>query len=322
MGLIERSYRKEFIRRYDDTGYLRYFSAADFPGLQDDPFSFPSGVNRLAAHYYRYAAPVENELIVFCHGIGGGHRSYMKEIVALCRRGYTVLAYDNTGCFDSEGADIVSMSHSLADLDNCLRYLKKAGSFQRFDRVFVIGHSWGGFAAGNIASLHGGVSKAVAISGFISTARLLEDNLGGVAAPLRKTVFDRLCAFEKKAAPDYFGACTLEAVNGKKTRFLFAHSTDDPMVPYSRHTGYLRDHADNSDVRYLISHDRKHNPNYTADAVAYMNERFSSFEKAVKEGRLKTLDDKRRFFADTDWDRMTAQDDAFWDDVARFLEEP
>ena len=32
--------------------------------------------------------PVRIEM--FCHGIGGGHRSYMKEIDALCRRGYTV----------------------------------------------------------------------------------------------------------------------------------------------------------------------------------------------------------------------------------------
>ena len=290
---------------------MKYFYSADFPELRDEPFSFPSGGCRLAAHWYSFRDPRPGELIIFCHGIGGGHRSYMQEIVSLCRRGYLVLAYDNTGCFDSEGADIVSMSHSLADLDNCLTYLKKEGIFARFSRVFVVGHSWGGFAAGNIASRQDGIEKAVVISGFISTERLLEDNLASLAAPLRKAALKRLCAFAKKAAPDDFGACTLDALNGRKTRFLFAHSTDDPMVRYDRHTGYLKEHTDNPDARWMIVEGRKHNPNYTPDAVAYMNEKFSLFNQGVKAGTLKTQEDKQRFFADADWDQADA-----------FLQEP
>ncbi len=322
MGIVESEYRKNFIRRYDDTGYLRYFCAADFPDLNDEPFSFPSGPYRLAAHWYSCGEPREGELVIFCHGIGGGHRSYMQEIFALCRRGYRVLAYDNTGCFASEGPDIISMSHSLADLDACLCFLKREGIFQRYARVFAVGHSWGGFAAGNIASWHEGIDKAVVISGFISTERLLEDNLGGVAPPLRKTVLKRLCAFERNAAPDYFDACTLDAVNARKTRFLFAHSEDDPMVRYDRHTGYLREHVDDPSVRWMICDGRKHNPNYTPDAVAYMNGMFDAFNQGVKEGKLKTLEEKQDYFKDADWRRMTAQDEAFWDEIAAFLREP
>ena len=321
MGIIESEYRKNFIRRYDDTGYIRYFEAKDFPQLRDEPFSFASGPYRLAAHWYTVGEPKEGELVVFCHGIGGGHRSYLKEIVELCGRGYPVLAYDNTGCFASEGPDIVGMSRSLTDLDNCLRYLKAEGIFQRYARVFVVGHSWGGYAAGNIASLHGDISKAVVISGFVSVERLLEDNMSGVAAPLRKTVLKRLCAFEKNAAPDYFDYCTMDAVNGRKTRFLFAHSKDDQMVQYDHHTGWLKEQTDNTDVRWMICDGRKHNPNYTPDAVTYMNDMFGAFNQEIKEGRLKTLEEKQDFFKDADWDRMTAQDGAFWDEVVAFLEE-
>ena len=322
MGIIEAEYRKNFIRRYDGEDYLKYFSAADFPELRDEPFSFFSGAYRLAAHLYSCENARTGELLIFCHGIGGGHRSYLQEIVALCRRGYRVRAYDNTGCCDSEGPDIVSMSHSLADLDACLRHLKAEGIFQQYARVFVVGHSWGGFAVGNIASYHDGISKAVVISGFISTERLLEDNLSGIAAPLRKTVLKRLCAFEKKAAPDYFDACTPDAVNGKKTRFLFAHSTDDAMVPFARHTGYLKEQTDDPDIRWMICENRKHNPNYTQDAVDYMNDMFSEFNRQVKEGTLKTPEEKRDYFKDADWHRMTAQDEAFWDEVAAFLQDP
>ena len=43
MGIIEAEYRKNFTRRYDGEAYLKYFSAADFPELRDEPFSFFSG---------------------------------------------------------------------------------------------------------------------------------------------------------------------------------------------------------------------------------------------------------------------------------------
>ena len=320
MGVVSRAYRQQTVHRYDDTGYLKYARAEDFPGLRDERLAFASGPNRLAGHLYAYEG-CGDELIVFCHGIGGGHRSYLREIALLCGRGYPVFAYDNTGCFDSEGKDIGCMTQSLADLDSAVKYLKQSGRFRQYARVFVIGHSWGGFAAGNIASYQDGIAGVAVISGFISVERLLEDNLGSVKEFIRPFSLWRLKAFERKAAPDYCGACTQDAVNGRKTRFLFAHSTDDPMVPYVRHTGYLKEHADNPDVQYLIYDDRKHNPNYTADAAAYLTGTFAAFNAAMKAGEVKTLEDKQRFFADADWDRMTRQDEDFWDKVCAFLRE-
>ena len=36
----------------------------------------------------------------------------------------------------------------------------------------------------------------------------------------------------------------------------------------------------------------------------------------------RTPEEKQDYFKDADWVRMTAQDDAFWDEVAAFLQEP
>ena len=64
---------------------------------------------------------------------------------------------------------------------------------------------------------------------------------------------------------------------------------------------------------------RKHNPNYTADAVSYMNEVFSAYARAAKEGEISTLEEKKAFLAGTDWFRMTEQDEEVFSRIEEFL---
>ena len=90
MGMITRYYKKFLIHRYDENGYIKYFSADDFEGLRQEAVSFLSGKNLLKGYFYHYDGCKKDELIIFCHGIGGGHRSYMAEIELLCRKGYPV----------------------------------------------------------------------------------------------------------------------------------------------------------------------------------------------------------------------------------------
>ena len=90
--------------RCDDTETVFYFSPEDFRGLKKAPFNFKSSMgHNLCGYLYEYSEPNESRLIVFDHGMGGGHRAYMKEIEVLARHGYRVLAYDHTGCMESGG---------------------------------------------------------------------------------------------------------------------------------------------------------------------------------------------------------------------------
>ena len=320
MGFISNYYKKTTVHRYDENGFIKYFTASDFPGLKAEPVSFMSGKNTLRGYYYSYDGARDDVLIIFCHGIGGGHRSYLTEIERIAREGYTVLAYDNTGCFESEGESTVCMSRSLSDLDSALTHLKNEGEFVRYDSVIVMGHSWGGFAAGNIANFHPDVKKAVVVSGFISVKNLFIGTLGGAKDPVRKLILWRLLAFEKKAAPKYFGYCVADTVKKKGTQYLFSHSKDDPSVPYKYNCGIIEKTADRDNVSFLIYDDKLHNPNYTFDATHYLADVFGRFAKEKKAGNLKTLELKKQFFADTDWVRMTKQDEDFWRQIFAFFE--
>ncbi|MBQ7595419.1 MAG: alpha/beta fold hydrolase [Clostridia bacterium] len=317
MNLVNRFYKNNLVHRYDDDGYIRYFCAADFPGLQAEGISFYSGENKLKGYIYSYEGCSREELIVFCHGLGGGHRSYMREIELLCKNGYPVLAYDNTGCFESEGDSIICLSQSLADLDHALCWLKSEGIFGRYKKVYVVGHSWGGYAAGNIAAFHSDISKVVVISGFISVKQMLKSFFAGTKMPLKSLIVYLIYRFEKKANPKYCDSTSLQSLSQKDTEFLLAHSTDDPTVSYEFNTKIAQNTAAGSNVSFLICKDKMHNPNYSSDAVKYMVKVFGEFQKANK--NLKTTEEKQAFFADVDWFRMTEQDMDFWKEVLAFL---
>ena len=80
-------YKQKLFSRCDDMGLARYFTHKDFPGLQAEPFSFKddAGGNTLRGNFYSYPNYREDRIVVFDHGMGGGHLSYMREIEMLAK---------------------------------------------------------------------------------------------------------------------------------------------------------------------------------------------------------------------------------------------
>ena len=186
---IAKVFRSTLYRRCDDDGSTFYFSHKDFKGLSAQPYTFVSSAgNILKGYFYSYPNADESRLIVFDHGFGGGHRSYMKEIEMLCRQGYKVFSYDHTGCMESEGENTNGFAQSLHDLDDCLTALKKDENVNTAD-ISVIGHSWGGFSTMNIAALHPDITHIVVISGFVSVEEMVKQNFSGLLKGYRKCIF-------------------------------------------------------------------------------------------------------------------------------------
>ena len=102
-------YKKTLIKRQDSDGSVFLFDYSDFNGLKKEPFSFVSDTGaRLDGGFYYYDNPKSNKLIVFDHGMGAGHRSYMREIETLCKAGYLVYSYDHEAIFsDTIGSSVI-----------------------------------------------------------------------------------------------------------------------------------------------------------------------------------------------------------------------
>ena len=314
--LILNMYKDNLYQRCDDEGTAFYFSAADFPGLHVQPYDVTAaGGHTLRGWLYRYEVTRPNRLIVFDHGFGGGHRSYMKEIDRLCRAGYRVFAYDHTGCMESGGDTPNGMGQALCDLNDVITAIKADRRFLGL-QLSVMGHSWGGYAAANIPALHPDIRHVVVLSGFVSVATMVGASFGGLLKGYRKPILE----LERRSSGKFVDYDAVTALTGAETKALLIYSDNDKELKSVQYETLLRGLADRKNVRLLLVHDKGHNPNYTTDAVRYLKEYSRALKKNMKRRRLETAEAKAAFVARWDWNRMTAQDDAIWAEILGHLD--
>ena len=314
---IEKAYRAQMFSRQEVFGAIFYFSAKAFDGLHKEPYIFNATAgHRLQGYFYFYDNPIENRIIVFDHGMGAGHRAYLHEIEMLARHGYLVFAYDHTGCVESEGDSTHGFAQSLSDLDACLRALKADEAYKGFD-ISVVGHSWGAFACQNIAAIHADVSHIVAISGFVSVEAMIEQNFDGALKPFRKTIL----ALEQSTNPDYVSYHAVNSLQNTDAKVLILHAADDPLVKREFHFDVMKDAlAEKKNIRFMLVDGKKHNPNYTIDAVKYKDTFFDIFNRKMKKHELDDENAQITFRKSFDWKRMTAQDKYVWKEIFSVLD--
>ncbi len=314
---IEKSYQNMLFVRIDDEGKVYYFSAEDFEGLHKQPFNFRTAAgNLLRGNFYFYDGCEQDRIVVFDHGMGCGHRAYMKEIECLARHGYMVYSYDHTGCADSDGECIGGFCTSPADLNACLNALKTEKPMGE-RRISVIGHSWGAFSTMNIATFHPDVCHLVALAGPISTKTMIEQSMPWPLTPYRKHIL----ALEEQANPKYVTLDARKSLADAAMPVLVIHSTDDKTVSYKRHSKALEtalSHKEN--ITFLTVTRKGHNPNYTEEAVQYKYKLFADLKKRSKKKLMETAEQKQAFRDAWDWNAVTEQDTKLWQIIFDFLD--
>ena len=310
-------YTQQFLNRCDDTGLAHYFSHEDFPGLRQQPFDFKSSLGHdMKGWFYCYDEIIPGRLVIFEHGFGGGHRSYMKEIEMLCRRGFLVYTYDHTGCMESGGDSPRGLSQSLRDLNDAINALQATPGFRDL-KISVMGHSWGAFSTMNIAALHPEVTHIVALCGFVSVEEMVGQFFSGILKGYRKAVLK----IEQESNPDFVTYNAARTLADTAAKVLLIYSSNDKLVIREIHHGILSKALEGkADTRILLEENKGHNPNYTADAVAYLAQYTADLTRKLKDKKLNTEEEKKAFRDSWDWDRMTKQDEKVWAEIFRALD--
>ena len=303
--------------RCDDNGTASYFSAKDFKGLNCTSYPFKSSKgHKLSGYIYSYDKPIENRIVVFDHGFGGGHLSYMKEIEMLCRHGFLVFAYDHTGCMESGGETPNGMAQSLCDLNDCISTLKSDKRFSEFD-FSVMGHSWGGFSTLNISALHPDISHVVVLSGFVSVEMLVNAYFSGILKPYRKPIME----LEKSSNPEFIRYNAIETLRQAKAKTLLIYSDNDQLCSKSVHFDALKNALDGKEnITFMLERSKGHNPNYTFEAVEYLGAFVKARTNLLKQKTPLTDEQKKAFVSSFDWDKMTEQDEAVWNKIFECLD--
>ncbi len=310
---IEELYKKQMFTRCDGNDLVKYFSHNDFPGLNQTEYSFVSSLGHpMKGYFYSYVNYNTQPLIIFEHGFGGGHLSYMQEIAKLCAAGFRVFTYDHTGCMTSGGTSTNGFAQSLHDLDDCLKALKKDVSIDT-SNIAIMGHSWGGFSTLNISALHPDIKKIVVLSGFISVKEIIAQNFSGFLKGYQKYIL----AIEEKNNSEYVKYNAIETLKNSNVSALLIYSDNDHLVNRKIHYDALYQTLKNQDnIHFLLEIDKGHNPNYTQQAVKYLGTFGAALKKAKK---LKTKEEKDNFQNSFDWYKMTEQDERVWEKIISFL---
>ena len=305
----------QLMTRQDNPHGIFYFEPQDFPGLHAKAHGFKSHKGHdLQGYFYCYEGADPEKLIVFDHGMGNGHRAYMREIETLCRAGFLVYSYDHTGCMASGGAHIGGFAQSLADLDDCIKHLKRE-PLMAGREISVVGHSWGGFSTMNIGAIHPEVKKIVSMSGFVSVERIVKQSLG----PL-KPYAPAIVRAEQLENPRHSRFNGLESLEKTRAKVLLIYSEDDKTVLKKEHYDplYIK-FCDSDRVKFLLLNGKNHNPTYESESVIYKDDFFAQFQKALKKGQLTTPEAQKNFYGQFDWWFMTKQDMEVWNRIADFL---
>jgi alpha-beta hydrolase superfamily lysophospholipase len=213
--------------------------------LKRDEFFFPSGDVNLKGYYY--PADDAKGLLVLAHGFHAGADNYLPIIEYFVNHSYSVFTYDSRATYSSEGENQIGMCQSLVDLDNALKFIKGHQSYNSMP-IFLLGHSWGGYAVTSAIALHGDVKACAAIapmySGYDIMVEKAEQYVGKLAA-MPRPIFN---VYQKILFGDYIKYNGVSGINSSDIPVLIAHGIDDKIITY--------------DAQSIVSHkDEITNPN-------------------------------------------------------------
>lgn len=296
MGFVVNLYKQNFLQRFDIDEAVPFYSPKDFKGLvfEENSFKTKAGIT-IKYFYFYYPNFIKDKIILFCPGIGPGHVSYIAEIEYLCKSGYKVLTLDYAGCGYSEGERLPSCNEPTKDAIELLENLKLK------EELIIVGHSLGGYTTYNLVNLLPNVHKAVIISGFVDITSEMQTFMKF------RFLGNKVKRYEKKLDPEYGSIDNWKYLKNTKDDLLIIHSTDDQMVSYKYNTQKVAK-LNNPHIVIHAVENKKHNPNYSMDALIFMNNSMYGYNKLLSENKEATLEQRKEYFKDKPIEKLTAQD--------------
>lgn len=302
--------------RYDGDPAIKYYSIDEFPLLKRKSFDIQgdNGIMLIGFFYY-YNEIITDKIVIFDHGIGAGHNAYFKEIDYLAKNGYTVYAYDHTGCRLTGGNGILGFSQGINDLDHILAKFNEIPEFKDKARK-IIGHSWGGYSGMNVCAIHPEVSHIVSLAGFLSARALIEQYIPKPFLKYSNEVMER----EYLHNPQYALMDARQSLKKSNAKLLHLQSKDDVKVKYELCTTLLMEALkDRDNTDFVVVENKNHDPQRTAAASCANTAMLQELNLLRKNKKLNNSSQCEKFIAKHNWDLITQQDSEVWDIILEFL---
>lgn len=282
-----------FFKRYEKRDINTVFGEFDYSRvdkrLKRTTFFFPSGRWKLQGYFY--PCPGATGMVVVCHGMHAGADDYIPFIEYFVRNGYAVFTYDCQGTYTSEGDSTVGMCTPLVNLDHALTYIENNKQLSRY-HLFLFGHSWGGYAATSVLSLHKNICGCAAVAPFNSGFTLFVEKGEQYSGPFSEklaTGFPKefLDTYQTLLFKDYTKLDAVKGINSTKVPVYIAHGTRDAVISFAHQSVIShREEIRKRNVKYYIGTDAQAGHNtilHSLRAVAYQEKVEKDLKRLKKE---------------------------------------
>lgn len=278
---------------------LYFFKWYELEGLKRDDFSFSNGFGETirGGLYYTDSYSYKDTLVIFSHGYGGGHISYIKEIYHIAKQGFKVLALDAAGCNESDGDGLRGFNQQSSDTFDLISYLKSNDEYKDL-KLDLVGHSMGGYTSLNLLNYVDGIHKVVALAAPISFKHME----GPIVTSLISKEANRL---ENAVLPGWDKCNALDgAKKASNTKILYIQSLDDAVVKW-KHSGKVFSKVKNPNFSTAFVNGAGHQTCFTKEAAINFKEYMEKMKKCASVDELNALCESADWNAICDHDPKT-----------------
>ncbi len=264
---------------FNNTIHLRYTDVNE-EKYPRQAVEFYSGENMLRGYIYGEAN--NKGLVVISHGLGAGSESYFAETLFFIDHGWRVLAYDNTGSYNSQGASTRGISQSLLDLNAAFNFIGANKELKDLP-VFLFGHSWGGYATTAILNWHPEVKAVASMSGFASPCEALFDFAENKTSIFGVIGFPFFWGYHCMLFGENANISAIDGINSSNVPVMLIHGTEDKTLRYDW-SGIIshKNKITNPNVLYISRNQPGQNGHadlmFSLKAIAYQQEKKAEWE--------------------------------------------
>ncbi len=308
-----------FSKRCEGNENLKYFTASDFENLSAEPVSFQTkgGITLRGNIYKKSGSDDFKGIIVFCHGMGGGHLSYTTEINYFAQKGFQVFAYDNTGTCESDGKRLFGFPRSIIDLEHAVKYIESDKKLCN-EPLFLVGHSWGAYTVCNLSSVYTpkNLKAIIAYAPFDSCNTLINDQSKQMAGISFKILNPFFSAVSYIKFGKYANLKSSKSISSNSVPTLIFHGDEDASVLLSNSPASKEEMSKNKNSNFVICKRKHHNPYLSLRADSYLCSVFGEIAKLQKE---KKTDEIKAFYSSIDYSLITEEDEDIMKQSVEFL---
>ena len=270
--------------------------------LKREEFYYQTKTSQLKGYYY--PTGTAKGLVVVAHGFHAGADDYLPMIEFFVNNGYNVFSYDCTGTYDSKGDSIIGMCQSLVDLDGTLEYIKATPPYSE-QPLFLIGHSWGGYAVSSVLALQKDIRACACIAPMNTGYTMMQEKgeqYVGKVSNVAKPVFS---VYQKILFKDYVNYNGAKGISSVDIPVVVAQGIDDTTITYDKLsvTAYKKD-ITNPNVIYYEGYGLQGDHNniwHSIDSAVYQSRVASGLKKLeMEKGEKLTDDEKKEYYASVD----------------------